>query len=259
MRIMRIVYSTIHRISKLPSCKVEVSEGFGNFKLRTMMGERHIVLPWKIDEAGPAEVFNYCSSLVFLEPSIHFYWLIPAILFFLTILIAPASYRYIRLRKMLSKHDYKSKLTCSGLKLRGPMGNRKIGLVRLFLYVYCLASSTVDAYVGLDRFIGNNSMFAVTMWPGERVCSSNGFLKLTPKLIQLPLALEYNTGSWTHSRESSWGCVAGSCPNEQECAEMRTEIPIMTDNKISRSFCDNFPKSCAFGHGCWYGKDIVSN
>lgn len=152
-------------------------------------------------------------------------------LFFIILLIAPASYRYIRLRKQLAKHNYKSRLTCTGLKMKGPMGNRKIGIFRLIFHLYWLASATVDACIPVERVVGNSSLFAVNLWPGERVCTTTGYLELTPTLMELPLILEYEIGVWKHRRESSWGCALGSCPNGEECAEMRNSM-LVREGKI---------------------------
>lgn len=255
--------NVVHRLTSLPACKITMESGsvlgYGSYNLRTLRGQRYIFLPWTIDESGPAEITGPgCSSLLFLQPNIHFMWIIPAIFALLILVSIIPIIRIHQLKKRLRRSGCHSKLTWRGLRVDTANGVKRVGLCRYVLYLLLLTKITVEGCVDLGRIVGNAKSFAVSLRPGEQVCSKDGYLQLQSGEATLRLIGLYNTTDWNHKRISEWGCSLGSCPTPEDCSTMRMSSGVLNGSVITKNFCTNYPGSCAFGSGCWHGEDRVT-
>lgn len=255
--------NVVHRLASLPACKVAMENGkilgYGSFTLRTLGGHRYIFLPWTIDESGPAEITGAgCSSLLFLQPNIHFMWIIPAIFAILMLMCAVPMIRLYQMNRRFRRSGCHSKLTWRGLRVDTANGEKKVSLCRFILFLLMLTKITVEGCVDVERIVGTGKSFAVSLRPGEQVCSKDGYLRLQEGKAVLKLIGQYNTSSWSHRRVSEWGCSLGSCPTPEDCSMMRMNAGHLNGSMIIKPFCTNYPRSCAFGSGCWHGEDRVT-
>lgn len=233
--------------------------GRGFYQLKTQSGIRGIQLPWLIDQFGPAEIYrDNCSSLLFLQPGIHWAWIIPTILMALILLLLPFLLRFKMLKRKLREYGYKGSLTISGLKVVGPMGARRVSFFRILIYCYLFKDFVVQGCIQRENIIGNSSLFWFDASPGDTLCTKAGHYGIIEDMIRSRLIFDYNTSEWTHERSATWGCASGSCPSTSQCEELRLKRLKKSRSGIIKPFCTNYPKGCAFGRGCWFGEDHIS-
>jgi hypothetical protein len=245
-------------------CPVYVSGGVlygsGYYNVRTITEDSVEYLPWTITKSGPAVVYSgySCSSFVFLAPTISFYWVIPAILFLIGLIIIPFSFRWSGLKKTLLDLGYSSKLTCYGVKLSGPSGTKRIPLLRFLMYCYFLTNSYVESCVNTSIFIGNYSLFSGFIWNNQRICTIDGDITMPPNVLSFNLNLEYKSFEfWEHNRVENWGCGGGTCPSIEECFSMNMVNYTVKSYLAKRTFCSVYPHHCAMSRGCWFGVDKI--
>jgi len=142
--------------------------------------------------------------------------------------------------------------------MSGPMGKRRISYWRIFLYCYFCLPYATDGCILTSRFIGNHSLFFLNAMSGEVICTKGATIRIPLMESSANLVFQYESAIWAHERSAEWGCATGSCPSIEDCQNLRQETSLkVKDRSITRSFCSNYPRACAFGRGCWYGQDLV--
>lgn len=254
----------IHKVATRPSCEIYMEDGVlhgeGHYLVRSLYGEKWIKTPWTIDIHGPAEVSYYdnCSSFILLTPKIHFYWIIPAMFFLISMLLFVPYLRYQKLKRDLKACGITFKWRCCKLITKGPSGSKKISIFRMVLFLFCLSTYTVQGCIPKDRFIGNNTMFSAQVYPNEKICTISGDLILNNKLFAVTLNELYTSYDWEFKRESDWACggVGASCPEVEKCESLNDNVTYQHGN-IYKQFCKNYQKGCLGKRGCKLGRDII--